>query len=259
MWRSRRSGGTQTPEVECSRYGSSTNSRRSRQPETGRTTTLIGDGPYQCRLPSTSSPRCAGTSARSSSGRPARRTCCPTSAAWRARPGPWWRWRAPSGSCSAPTTTSASPPTRASAQAARDALDRYGTGLTGSAAAQRHARPAPGPRARARGVDGDRGGDRLLDRPPGQRRHARDDPRPRRHRDRRLRRPRLDPRRLPDLARQAAPVQAQPAREAREDAPARRRGRRRRAGGRRRRLLAWRATSRRCRGSSSCARPTARG
>ena len=33
----------------------------------------------------------------------------------------------------------------------------------------------------------------------------------------------------------------------------------RRAGGRRRRVLAWRATSRRCRGSSSCARPTARG
>src|ERR687897_581700 len=47
MWRSRRSGGTQTPEVECSRYGSSTNSRRSRQPETGRTTTLI----YRRTLP----------------------------------------------------------------------------------------------------------------------------------------------------------------------------------------------------------------
>ena len=47
-----------------------------------------GDGPYQCRLPSTSSPRCAGTSARSSCARPARPTCCPTSAASRARPGP---------------------------------------------------------------------------------------------------------------------------------------------------------------------------
>ena len=44
-WRSRRSGGTQTPEVECSRYGSSTNSRRSRQPETGRTTTLTETDP----------------------------------------------------------------------------------------------------------------------------------------------------------------------------------------------------------------------
>src|SRR3954470_24935348 len=46
-WRSRRNGGTHTPEVECSRYGSSTNSRRSRQPETGRTTTLTTDGLYR--------------------------------------------------------------------------------------------------------------------------------------------------------------------------------------------------------------------
>ncbi len=58
-----------------------------------------------------------------------------------------------------------------------------------------------------------------------------------RHRDRRLRRPRLDPRRLPALARQAAPLPPQPPGEAREDAPARRARRRRRAGGRRRRLL----------------------
>ena len=47
-----------------------------------------GDGPYQCRLPSTSSPRSAGTSAQSSCAPPARPTCCPTSAASRARPGP---------------------------------------------------------------------------------------------------------------------------------------------------------------------------
>ena len=50
----------------------------------------------------------------------------------------------------------------------------------------------------------------------------------RRHGDRRLRRPRLDPRRLPALARQAAPVLPRAARQAREDAAARR-GRRRRA------------------------------
>src|SRR5205823_826344 len=44
--RSRRSGGTHTPELECSRYGSSMNSRRSRRDETGRTTTLIEARPY---------------------------------------------------------------------------------------------------------------------------------------------------------------------------------------------------------------------
>ena len=86
-------------------------------------------------------------------------------------------------------------------------------------------------------MDGHRGGDRLHDGPPGQRRDARHAARPGRHRDRRLGRPRLDPRRLPALAGQAAPVPPRPARQAREDARARRRGRRRRARGRRRRLL----------------------
>src|SRR3954468_21214500 len=76
-------------------------------------------------------------------------------------------------------------------QGARDALERYGTGLTGSAPlhrggggrprrpgalrdrpdglapAQRDDRPAPGPRARAGRVDGHRGGDRLHHGPPG--------------------------------------------------------------------------------------------
>ena len=70
-------------------------------------------------------------------------------------------------------------------------------------------------------MDGHRGGDRLHDRPPGQRRHARHAPRARRHGDRRLRRPRLDPRRLPALAGEAAPVPPRPARQAREDARAR--------------------------------------
>ena len=55
--------------------------------------------------------------------------------------------------------------------------------------------------------------------------------------DLRLRRPRLDPRRLPPLRRQAAPLPPQPHGQAGEDAAARRRGRRRRPRRRRRRLL----------------------
>ena len=105
------------------------------------------------------------------------------------------------------------------------------------AAAQRHARAAPRARARDRGVDGDRGRARLHHRPPGERRHARHDPLARRHGRRRLGRPRLDPRRLPALAGEAAPVPPQPARQARALARACGRGRRRRAGRRRRRLL----------------------
>ena len=54
--------------------------------------------------------------------------------------------------------------------AAREALDRYGTGLTGSrllnGTLDLHLRA----RGRAGGVDGHRGGDRLHHRPPGQRR-----------------------------------------------------------------------------------------
>ncbi len=57
---------------------------------------------------------------------------------------------------------------------------------------------------------------------------------PQRHGDRRRRRPRVDPRRLPALARQAAPVPPQPPRQAREDAAAGA-GRRRRHPRRRRR------------------------
>ena len=92
-------------------------------------------------------------------------------------------------------------------------------------------------RARDRGMDGDRGRDRLHDRLPGQPRHDRDDPRARRHRDLRLRRPRLDPRRLPALRRAAAPLPPQPHGQARADAGARGRRRRRRPRRRRRGLL----------------------
>ena len=102
---------------------------------------------------------------------------------------------------------------------------------------QRHDRPAPRARARARRVDGHRGRARVHDRPPGQPRRARDDPRPGRHRDRRLRRPRLDPRRLHPLAGEAAAVPPQPHRPARAHARAGRSRRRRRARRRRRRLL----------------------
>ncbi len=89
------------------------------------------------------------------------------------------------------------------------------------APAQRHDRPAPRARGRARRLDGHRGRDRLHHRPPGQPRLPGDDPRPGRHRRRRLGRPRLDPRRLPALPGQAPRLPPQPPRPAREDARAR--------------------------------------
>ena len=121
-------------------------------------------------------------------------------------------------------------------QGALDALHRYGTGADRLAAAQRHARPPPRAGAGARRLARHRGRARLHDRPPGQPRRARHDPRPGRHGDRRLRRPRLDPRRRAALAREAARLPPQPARPARE-APAAGGGRRRRDPRRRRRRL----------------------
>ena len=100
-------------------------------------------------------------------------------------------------------------------QGARDALDRYGTGLTGSRLLNGTTPLHLELEERDRRVDGHRGRDRLHHRPPGQRRDARHDPRPRRHGHRRLGRPRLDPRRLPALPGQAAPVPPQPPRQAR--------------------------------------------
>ena len=96
---------------------------------------------------------------------------------------------------------------------------------------------APRARARAGGVDGRGGRDRLHDRLPGQRRVHRRDPGAGRHRDLRLRRPRLDPRRLPPLRGEASTVPPQPDGQAGEDAGPRRRGRRRRPRRRRRSLL----------------------
>ena len=119
--------------------------------------------------------------------------------------------------------------------------------------------PAPRrARARAGGVDGDRGRDRLHDRLPVERRLHRHHPRARRHGDLRLRRPRLDPRRLPALRRQAAPLPPQPDGQAGEDAAS---GPPRTAAASSSSSTAssrWRATSATCRGSSSSARRTER-
>ena len=102
---------------------------------------------------------------------------------------------------------------------------------------QRHARPAPGARAGAGRVAGHRGRARVHHRPSGQRRRPGHDPRARRHRGRRLRRPRVDPGRGDDLPRQAPRVSPQPPGPARAPARAGRRGRRRHPRRRRRRLL----------------------
>ena len=103
-------------------------------------------------------------------------------------------------------------------------------------------------------MDGRRGRDRLHDRPPDERRHARDAARARRHRHRRLGRPRLDPRRLP----------AQPRAGCARSATAASTSSRRASSGRARTAEAcsssstacspWRATSRRCRRSCALCR-----
>ena len=212
------------------------NSFRSRREATGETATDTERQPT-CPLRSTSSRRSAATSAPSSCAPRARRTCSPTSACSSRAAGPVVEMegaeRIMLGSNNYLGLT-ADPRVM---QGARDALERYGTGLTGSRFLNGTIDLHLELEARARRVDGHGGGDRLHDGPPGQRRHARDAPGPRRHGDRRLGRPRLDPRRLPAVAREAAPVPPRPARQAREDARARRRRRRRRPRRRRRRLL----------------------
>ena len=105
------------------------------------------------------------------------------------------------------------------------------------APAERHHPAAPRARARARRVDGDRGRDRLHHRLPVEPGRDQRHPRARRHRDLRLGRPRLDPRRLQALRRPAAALPPQPDGQARDDARARRSRRERHPGGRRRRLL----------------------
>ena len=218
-----------------------------------------GGGQATCRRPSTCSARCGATSAPSSSRPRVKRTCCRTSARLESAAAPVVEMegaeRIMLGSNNYLGLT-ADPRVM---QGARDALERYGTGLTGSRLLNGTLVAAPRARARDRRVDGHRGGDRLHDGPPGQRRDARHDPRARRHGDRRLGRPCLDPRRLPALAGEAAPVPAQPARQAREDARALGRTTAAACSWWSTACSRWRATSRRCRRSSSCAARTERG
>ena len=87
---------------------------------------------------------------------------------------------------------------------------------------------------------------------------ARHDPLACRHGDRRLRRPRLDLRRLPALAREAARLPPQPPRQAREDARSAPRPTAAACWSSSTGSSRWRATSRRCARSASSARATAR-
>ena len=249
-----------TSELECRRYGSSMNSCRSRREATGWTSPIRATRPHAiCRPPSTSSRRSGATSAPSSCRRRATPTCSPTSGSLESPAAPGRRdggrraGHARLQQLPRPDRRRARHAGRARrARAVRHRADRL-------AAAQRHDPAPPRARARARRVDGHRGGDRLHHRPPGQRGHARHAAGARRHRDRRLRRPRLDPRRLPALAGEAAPVPPQPAREAREDARPRATPTAAASSSSSTASSRWRATSPRCPRSSSCARRTARG
>ncbi len=231
---------------------------RSRLPETALTSTRHRAATLHAHLTSTSSPRSAATSAPSCWPRPARRTCCPTSTCSPRRRCRSSRWRGRRADHAGLEQLPRPDRRRARAwRAAEDALHRYGTGLTGSrllnGTIPLHLELE---REIAEWMDtedalvfstGHQANVGTLGTLLGSGRH----------RHRRLRRPRLDPRRLPALARQAAPLPPQPPGQAREDARAR--------GGRRRRACwwsstassRWRATSRRCRRSPSCASATA--
>ena len=127
------------------------------------------------------------------------------------------------------------------------------------APAQRHHAPPRGAGARARRLDGDRGRDRLHDRLPVEPGRDQRHPRARRHRDLRLGRPRLDPRRLQALRRPPAALPPQPDGQAGDDAGA---GRSPTRAGRWWWSTAssrWRATSATCRRSSSFAGASGRG
>ena len=122
-------------------------------------------------------------------------------------------------------------------QAARDALETYGTGVTGSrllngttplhVELERELAEWMGTEDAIVYTTGYQSNLGCIGTILGARRHG----------DLRLRRPRLDPRRLPPLRRQAAALPPQPHGQAGEDAAAGGRGRRRRPRRRRRRLL----------------------
>ena len=212
-----------------------------------------------CRLRSTSSRRSAATSAPSSCAPPARPTCCPTSAGSSRPRRPVVEMEGAERIMLGSNNYLGLTGDERVIAGARDALERYGTGLTGSRLLngtidlhlelERELAEWMGTEEAIVFTTGHQANVGTLGTLLGARRH----------RDRRLRRPRLDPRRLPALARQAAPVPPRPARQAREDARARRRRRRRRARRRRRRLLDGGRRRRPAARSSSCARRTARG
>ena len=197
------------------------NAFSSRPPETGVTCDAHRRGTLHADLNRRLRRRFAATSAKRCCARRAKPTSCRTSAPSSRPRCPSWRWRARPrimlGLQQLPG---------ADRRRARDA------GRPGRAhplrhrphrlaPAQRHDTAAPRARARARRVDGRRGGDRLHHRPPGQRGHARHAAERGRHGDRRLRRPRLDPRRGAALAGEDAPLPAQPHGQARARARAR--------------------------------------
>ena len=144
-------------------------------------------------------------------------------------------------------------------QGARDALEQYGTGLTGSRLLngttqihldlERELAEWMGTEEAIVFTTGHQANVGTLGHAAGARRH----------RDRRLRRPRLDPRRLPALAREAAPVPPQPARQAREDARARRRTTAAACSSSSTACSRWRATSPAARDRRAVRAPTARG
>ena len=177
-------------------------------------------------------------SAPSSCAPPARPTCCPTSAGSSRPPRPVVEMEGAERIMLGSNNYLGLTGDARVIQGARDALDRYGTGLTGSRLLNGTIDLHLELERRARRVDGHRGGDRLHDRPPGQRRLASGTilgPGDTVIADSGDHASILDGCLLSRAKLRAVPPR--PARQAREDARARGRRRRRRARRRRRRLL----------------------
>ena len=107
------------------------NSRRSRRPRTGRTSSDTRPHPI-CRPPSTSSRRSAVTSAPSSCAPPARPTCCPTSGRLESPAAPVVTMEGAERIMLGSNNYLGLTGDERVIAGARDALERYGTGLTGS-------------------------------------------------------------------------------------------------------------------------------
>ena len=139
-------------------------------------------------------------------------------------------------------------------QAARDALETYGTGVTGSRLLNG---TTPLHVELERELAEWMGTEDAIVYTTGYQSNLglhRHDPRARRHGDLRLRRPRLDPRRLPPLRRQAAALPPQPDGQAGEDAASARPRTAAASSSSSTASSRWRATSATCRRSSSSAR-----